>query len=102
MKTIKKVTIEPVFVDEFIPPDSELEENKIYISKKYGTAIHWCLCGCKLKVVMPIDAIIEGKDHGWQLIEEKDDKVSFTPSVGNFQYPCKSHYIITKNIANFV
>jgi len=28
--------------------------------------------------------------------------VSFTPSVGNYQFACQSHYIITDNVANFV
>lgn len=98
MKTIKKVTIEPVYV-EFIP--DEMEENKIYISEKYKTTAHNCLCGCNTKVVMPIDNIIEGVDYGWKLIKENNDKISFIPSVGNYQIPCKSHYIITKNVANF-
>jgi len=35
-------------------------------------------------------------------IKHEDGKVSFTPSVGNYQIPCKSHYIITKSVANFV
>ena len=41
MKTLKKVEIEPVFV-EFVP--DVLEENKIYISEEYKCAIHNCLC----------------------------------------------------------
>ncbi len=85
-----------------MPDDKDMEEAKVYISKRFWVAIHMCLCGCRSKTVMPIDCIIDGKDHGWKLIEEKDGKVSFTPSVGNFQIPCKSHYIITKNIANFI
>ncbi len=94
MKTIKQVTIEPVFV-EFIP--ELLEEGKVYISEEYECSIHNCLCGCGLKTVLNLDNI-----NGWQLIKHDDGRVSFTPSIGNFQYPCKSHYIITKNIANFV
>lgn len=46
---------------------------------------------------MPFDK----KERGWNLIE-KNGKISFTPSVGNQQFPCGSHYIITNNIANFV
>lgn len=93
MKTIMKVEIEPVFV-EFIP--KELEERKVYISEEYEVSVHNCLCGCGNKTVLPF-----GKD-GWKLIKESNGEISFTPSVGNFQFPCKSHYIITKNIANFV
>jgi hypothetical protein len=99
MKTLKKVEIEPIYV-EFIP--EILEENKVYISEEYGTSTHSCLCGCGNKVIMPIDNIINGHDYGWKLIKENNGTVSFTPSVGNYQIPCKSHYIITKNVANFV
>jgi hypothetical protein len=99
MKTIKKVDVTPVFVD--VIPD-EMFEQSLYISEKYGTIVHKCLCGCGEKVVTPIDNIIDGKDLGWKLIKNDKYRVSLTPSIGNFQLPCKSHYIITKNIANFV
>jgi uncharacterized protein DUF6527 len=100
MRTIKKVIITPVFVD-FMTKHRDMEEGKIYISKKYGTSSHKCLCGCGELTVLPLNCIVNGVDHGWQL-KEKDNKVTFTPSVGNFQLPCKSHYIITNNVANFV
>jgi hypothetical protein len=93
LKTIKQVEITPVFV-EFIP--DVLEEGKVYISEEYQCSVHNCLCGCGERTVLPL---ING---GWQLIKHDDGKVSFTPSVGNFQMPCKSHYIITKNKANFL
>lgn len=99
MKTLKKVEITFEYV-EFIP--DERKENVIYISEKYGTTVHNCLCGCGEKTIMPIDNIINGHDYGWKLIKESNGKISFTPSVGNYQIPCKSHYIITNNIANFV
>ena len=95
MKTLMKVQIEPVYV-EFIPDLHEMEERKVYISKEYRTSCHKCLCGCGELTVLPLH-----KD-GWQLIEHEDGRISFTPSIGNYQYACKSHYIITKNIANFV
>ena len=95
MKTIKQVEITPVYV-EIMPPYETLEEGKIYISKMYSVSVHRCLCGCGEKTVLPLHPI-----HGWTLIES-GDKISFTPSIGNYQFPCKSHYIITKNKANFV
>lgn len=101
MKTIKTVIIIPVYVED-IPPLEEMKELHVYISKKYGVSVHRCLCGCGIKTVMPIDCIINGKDHGWKLIEEEDGRISFTPSISNYQEVCKSHYIITKNKANFV
>lgn len=94
MKTIKKVEIEPVFV-EYIP--ETLEERKVYISERFGVSIHKCLCGCGVKTVLPFN-----KRDGWNLIKNSDGKVSFTPSILNDQYPCKAHYVITKNVANFI
>lgn len=94
MKTIQKKEVTPEFV-EFIPKD--LQPNILYISEKYKVAVHLCLCGCGNKTVTPL-----GGGKNWELIKEKGDKVSLVGSVGNFQFPCKSHYIITNNIANFV
>ena len=101
MRTLKKVTIVPVYV-EFMPDYETFKEKHIYISEKYGSAIHRCLCRCGEKTVLPINNIVNGKDHGWKLIKNNNGKISFTPSVGNYQIPCKSHYIITNNVANFV
>lgn len=93
MKTLKKVEIESVFV-EFIP--DVLEENKIYISEEYKCAIHNCLCGCGEKTITPL-----GGGANWDLVKHNDGKVSLVGSVGNYNFPCKSHYIITRNVANF-
>lgn len=93
MRTLKKVEIEPVYV-VFIPEN--LEPNKLYISEEYATAVHACLCGCGLATVTPL-----GHDQ-WTLSKGTDGRVSLSPSVGNYQFPCRSHYIITKNVANFV
>ena len=37
---------------EFIP--DELEQGTIYISIRFATASHLCICGCGNKVVTPI------------------------------------------------
>ena len=103
MKIIRKVEIKEVIYVTQMP--DELEEGKVYISKKYGVSIHNCFCGCGERTVLPLNKRSDVgvlKNHGWNLIEHNDGKISFTPSVGNFQLPCKSHYIITNNIANFV
>ena len=96
-----KVEIEPVYT-ETLPDVKEMEERKIYISKEFHTSGHRCLCGCGELTILPFDLVINGQDMGWKLIEHESGKISFTPSVGNYQIPCKSHYIITKNVANFV
>ena len=95
MKTIKKVSITPEFV-ETMPDGKLMKEGVIYISIKFNVAIHLCLCGCKIQTVTPFN-----EKHGWEL-SVMGDKVTLTPSIGNQQFPCKSHYIITKGIANFV
>jgi hypothetical protein len=92
MKTLKEVTIEPVFV-EYMP--EILEECKLYISEEFSCATHKCLCGCGLKVHTPL-----GKNE-WQ-IQYSGNKVSMTPSISCYQFACQSHYIITNNVANFV
>lgn len=82
-------TINPVFV-EFVP--EKLEEGKIYISKTYLTASHNCVCGCGHRVVTPL----RPKPRGWRLTEH-DGTVTLFPSIGNWSFPCRSHYWIKRN-----
>lgn len=70
---------------EFIP--ERLEQGVIYYSEKYRTATHLCACGCGHKVVTPI------KTGQWSLTI-LHDTATLSPSIGNFQIPCKSHYYI--------
>jgi len=65
----------------------ELEQGVLYISRKYNTASHLCCCGCGLKVVTPLS------QAKWQL-RERDGHVSLHPSIGNWGFPCRSHYWI--------
>jgi hypothetical protein len=87
MKHPRQITFE--FVD-LIP--AEREEGKLYISIKYRTAVHNCFCGCGMKVVTPI------RPTGWQLTYD-GDSVSLNPSVGNWSFKCRSHYVIRGNRA---
>lgn len=73
---------------KFIPDN--LEENVLYVSKEFETAIHLCGCGCKTEICTPIN------NNGW-ILHENGNNFSLTPSVGNYQIPCKSHYMITNN-----
>lgn len=93
MKTIKTVEVKPEFV-HYVPDRSAMQEGIIYISRDFKTAIHLCLCGCGNQSVTPLTA-------AWQLYEE-NGKVSLVPSILNKNCPNFSHYIITKNKANFV
>ena len=94
MKTIKTVMITPIF-GEFIPPYGELKDNCIYISETYKTSTHKCFCGCGEIVILPFGEFF------WKL-ENQNNKITISPSVGSFNLKCKSHYIITRNKANFV
>ncbi|MEX0653356.1 MAG: DUF6527 family protein [Phycisphaeraceae bacterium] len=80
-------TLLPVFIDS-IPRD--LEEGRLYVSRKYETAVHKCCCGCGHKVVTPLSPTY------WKL-HEQDGKVSLYPSIGNWSFPCRSHYWIVGN-----
>ncbi|MFI9458983.1 DUF6527 family protein [Acinetobacter sp. NPDC052428] len=82
---VKQIT--PVFI-EFIP--ETIEEGKLYISDVYQTAIHKCCCGCGEEVVTPLSPA------DWQL-KKNMNRVSLRPSIGNWNYRCKSHYFITNN-----
>jgi hypothetical protein len=80
--------LRPEFV-EFIP--EKLNEGTLYLSRRYRTASHLCCCGCRLEVVTPLNPA------KWRLIEHPDGKVSLYPSIGNWSFPCKSHYFVMKN-----
>ncbi|UIK04772.1 DUF6527 family protein [Neorhizobium galegae] len=79
--------IRPEFV-EFIPED--LSSGVLYVSKRYSTASHLCCCGCGLEVVTPLNPA------KWRLVES-GHSASLSPSVGNWSFPCRSHYWITGN-----
>ena len=105
MKTIKKVAFKKVVQVETMPEQKDMEQFVLYVSEKYGLSIHLCLCGeCNIQTVLSFKHIIEGKEYGW--VHEKDRKGRYTirPSIGNFmgENPYHAHYIITKNVANFV
>lgn len=73
---------------EFIP--AELKSGTIYVSMRFGTATHLCVCGCGNKVVTPL------RPMDWKLIFD-GKTISFHPSIGNWSFPCRSHYWIRNN-----
>lgn len=83
---IRHKTIRHEFV-ETVP--AEREEGVVYVSIPFSTAVHNCLCGCGMKVVTPI------KPHKWVLTFD-GESISLNPSVGNWSFPCQSHYVIRK------
>lgn len=73
---------------EFIP--DVLEEGVLYVSLTYGTISHRCCCGCGREVVTPLTLT------DWKLIFD-GETVSLYPSIGNWNFPCRSHYWIRHN-----
>jgi hypothetical protein len=67
-----------------------IEEGILYISLEYATAMHKCVCGCKNDVVTPLSP------DQWKLTFD-GETVSLYPSIGNWSFPCRSHYWITNN-----
>lgn len=62
----------------------------LYVSMEYATAIHLCCCGCGNQVVTPFSPT------DWQ-ITFNGEAVTLSPSIGNWSFPCRSHYFIRKN-----
>lgn len=83
----RRSSIEPRFVDT-VP--AELSDGILYVSMTYATTVHLCACGCGNKVVLPLSPA------EWTLLFD-GESVSMTPSVGNWEYPCRSHYWIRRN-----
>ena len=73
---------------EFIP--EQLQEGVLYVSMTYATAAHRCFCGCGREVVTPLSPT------DWTLIYN-GEAVSLWPSIGNWSFPCRSHYVIENN-----
>lgn len=84
---MKQAMITAVFVES--APDV-LENGILYVSEKYKIALHLCCCGCGEEVVTPLNPA------GWRLHKE-GASVSLTPSIGNWNYKCRSHYWIFNN-----
>jgi hypothetical protein len=86
------VKIKHKFV-QYIP--DEIENNTLYISIDFGTAVHKCMCGCGNEVVTPLSPT------DWEMIYN-GETVSLYPSIGNLGFKCESHYWITHGKVKFV
>ena len=72
------------FVDAV--PD-HLDEGVVYICIPYETAVHLCCCGCHNEVVTPLHPL------QWS-VTFNGETISLSPSIGNWSFPCRSHYWI--------
>jgi len=86
------IEIVPVEVEQI--PDT-LKMGLLYISYRYGIAVHLCPCGCGGKVVCDLKPHWE---NGWDIID-KEGLVTLRPSIGNWsgEHPYHAHYYITDN-----
>lgn len=73
---------------EFVPTD--LKEGTLYVSVGYATVVHRCCCGCGKEVVTPLSPT------DWRLTYD-GETVTLNPSIGNWDFPCQSHYWIERN-----
>jgi hypothetical protein len=87
----RQSTLRHQFV-EYIPDD--LEDGTLYVSVPFATAIHKCCCGCGRQVVTPLSPT------DWKLIFD-GVSVSLDPSIGNWNFPCQSHYWIRRNAVSW-
>jgi len=85
---IRHQAIEPRFV-KTVP--RQLEPGVLYVSVEYGTVVHACYCGCGQEVVTPLTPT------DWRMTYD-GETVSLWPSVGNWNLPCRSHYVIDRNL----
>lgn len=72
----------PQFVESF---PARLEQGELYLAMEFATAAHLCACGCGTKVITPFSPT------DWQMSFDGEN-VSLKPSVGNWAFPCRSHY----------
>src|SRR5437764_14179159 len=82
MQKLAKIELSRV---KYIP--KELEPGVLYVSEEFGAAVHLCACGCGRKVSTPL------RPPRW-VIEDTAGGPTLRPSVGNWEFPCKSHYWI--------
>lgn len=83
----RQTQIRPEFVT--LAPDV-LVPGVVYVSVEYATVLHACCCGCGNTVVTPL------APERWSLTYD-GKTISLKPSVGNWSFPCQSHYWIERN-----
>ncbi|WP_082190688.1 DUF6527 family protein [Bradyrhizobium pachyrhizi] len=83
---MKTITLQRV---QYLP--KQLSSDILYVSEEYAVAGHLCACGCGSKVITPLNPA------GWNFTE-RDGRPTLRPSIGNWQLPCRSHYLITNGV----
>ena len=91
--SVRITSFTPEFVDS-IPVADAMAPGLLYVSMKYAMVSHKCACGCGLEVVTPLSRT------EWNLLFD-GESVSISPSIGNWSFPCKSHYWIRQNVVQW-
>jgi hypothetical protein len=85
--SLKTSKLETRFVETM--PET-LMDGVFYISQKYRVALHNCCCGCGEEVSTPLGS----SEFSFKL--DNLGQVTLRPSIGNHDFPCRSHYFITR------
>lgn len=68
-------------IPEVLAPDT------LYVTADRDVAGHLCACGCGREVITPISPT------DWSISFDRRG-ASLSPSIGNWAFPCRSHYFI--------
>lgn len=64
-----------------------LQSNTLYVTADGDVAGHLCACGCGREVITPLSPTDWSVSFGRK-------GASLSPSIGNWAFPCRSHYFI--------
>ena len=73
----------------------ELEPDTVYVSIPFATVLHNCACGCGHEVVTPLSP------SDWTMTYD-GVSISMAPSIGNWNFPCRSHYVIRRSRVDWI
>lgn len=85
---MKPVTIRRLVTQEVEHAPETLEPGVIYVSERFGLALHLCACGCGEETVTPFRGL-----DAWTL-SRGPNGVTLHPSIGQ-RMACAAHYWIT-------
>jgi hypothetical protein len=81
---VRRITLERA---QYLP--RKLASGILYVSEEFAVAGHLCACGCGNKVITPLGPA------EWTFTE-REGRPTLHPSIGNWQLPCRSHYVIAE------
>lgn len=70
----------------------KLQANTLYVTTEGDVAGHLCACGCGREVITPLSPT------DWSITIERHGP-TLSPSIGNWAFPCRSHYFIWNGAA---